>query len=151
MSSRTPASSLLENREANVALFAFLLNFPWEFWQVPFHEEIPDARHWDAVLACTQATFGDALIAVVAFWIVAAGARSRDWIMNPTARSVTGFVAVGVAITVILEWISTRLLDRWSYSELMPTIPLLGTGLVPVLQWILLPPLIVWFVRRQLS
>ncbi|WP_205527550.1 hypothetical protein [Halomonas sp. JS92-SW72] len=32
----------------------------------------------------------------------------------------------------------------------MPTLPLLGTGLAPLLQWLLLPPLIVWLARRQL-
>lgn len=29
----------------------------------------------------------------------------------------------------------------WAYSELMPTLPWLGTGLAPLLQWLLIPPL----------
>jgi hypothetical protein len=33
----------------------------------------------------------------------------------------------------------------------MPTLPVLGTGLLPLLQWIFLPPLIAWFVHRQLT
>jgi hypothetical protein len=33
----------------------------------------------------------------------------------------------------------------------MPVVPLLEVGLSPLLQWIVLPPLIVWFVRRQLT
>ncbi|WP_162899861.1 hypothetical protein [Halomonas sp. JS92-SW72] len=45
---------------------------------------------------------------------------------------------------------ATVLQDRWQYGELMPTLPLLGTGLAPLLQWLLLPPLIVWLARRQL-
>jgi len=30
-------------------------------------------------------------------------------------------------------------------------VPLLGTGLLPTLQWLLLPPVVLWFMRRQLS
>ena len=61
------------------------------------------------------------------------------------------FVAIGVAITLVLEWLATGPLGRWEYAEAMPIVPLLGVGLSPVLQWILLPPLVAWFVRRQLT
>ena len=50
---------LLATPEFNVALFAFLLNFPWEFLQVPFFAEMPTMAHWDAVLFCARATLGD--------------------------------------------------------------------------------------------
>jgi len=33
----------------------------------------------------------------------------------------------------------------------MPVVPLRDAGLTPLLQWKLLPPLIVWFVYRQLT
>ena len=33
----------------------------------------------------------------------------------------------------------------------MPVIPGIGVGLSPLLQWIILPLLLVWFVRRQLA
>lgn len=136
--------------EFNVALFALLLNFPWEFLQVPFFAEMPAMAHWDAVLFCTRATLGDVLIALVAYWVVAGVQRRRDWLRCPDARALLGFVAVGVVITIGLEWHATVLQDRWQYGELMPTLPLLGTGLAPLLQWLLLPPPIVWLARRQL-
>ncbi len=41
---------LLVTPEFNVVLFAFLLNFPWEFLQVPFFAEMPAMVHWDAIL-----------------------------------------------------------------------------------------------------
>ena len=143
--------SILDIPELNVAIFAFLLNYPWEFLQVPFFTEMATAPHWDAVRFCTRATLGDAGIALAAFWAVAAGAPSRYWIRRPTVRQVLGFVAVGVAITVAFEWFATEVWNRWSYGEAMPIVPLLGTGLLPLLQWIVLPPLIVWFVRRQIT
>jgi hypothetical protein len=134
----------------NVALFAFLLNFPWEFLQVPFFAEMPSMEHWQAVRFCTQATLGDVLIALCAYWIVAMLRRDRGWILQANASAMFAFMALGVAATLGLEWHATVLQQRWQYSALMPRLPLLGTGLTPVLQWLLLPPLIVWLARRQI-
>ena len=33
----------------------------------------------------------------------------------------------------------------------MPIVPVVGIGLTPLLQWLLIPPLAIWFVRRQLK
>jgi hypothetical protein len=140
----------LETPELNLGLFAFLLNFPWEFLQVPFYEEMPTLGHWDAVRLCAQAAFGDMLIALGAFWVVAAVRRDRAWIRAPDAAATLGFVAVGITVTVGLEWHATVLGDRWQYSDLMPTVPVLGTGLAPLLQWTVLPPLILWLARRRI-
>ena len=137
--------------ELNVAIFSFLLNFVWEMWQIPFFAAMPSDPHWLGVVACTQATFGDAAISLVAFWCVAALARSRWWIIDSSPFQIAGFMAVGVAITIIIEALATGPLERWSYTSLMPTLPILGTGIIPLLQWILLPPLTIWFVRRQLT
>ena len=75
----------------------------------------------------------------------------EDGILRPSAGQIAGFVAIGVAITLVLEWLATGPLGRWAYAEAMPVLPLLGVGLTPVLQWVLLPPLVAWFVRRQLT
>ncbi|MEW5926088.1 MAG: hypothetical protein AB1941_01245 [Gemmatimonadota bacterium] len=147
---RGPGPGITGLPEVNVAIFAFLLNFVWEFWQVPFFEGMAAAPHWDAVRLCTRATLGDAGIALVGFWAVAA-ARSRAWILRPTWGEVAGFTAVGVAITFAVEWLATEVWGRWAYAESMPTLPLLGTGILPLLQWMVLPPLVVWFVHRQLT
>lgn len=146
----SPLKRLLATPEFNVALFAFLLNFPWEFLQVPFFVTMPEMAHWDAVLFCTRATLGDVLIALIAFWAVAGLRRHRHWLLRPDLRSTLGFVSVGIVITVGLEWHATELQQRWQYAERMPTLPLLGTGLAPLLQWLLLPPLILWLARRQM-
>lgn len=136
--------------ELNVALFAFLLNFPWEFLQVPLFKEMPDMGHWEAVLFCTRATLGDVLIALSAYWVVAGFRRSWDWLRQPDALAFLLFIAVGIVITIVLEWHATVLQQRWEYADSMPTMPLLGTGLAPLMQWLLLPPLILWLARRQM-
>jgi hypothetical protein len=143
--------SVMDTPEANVALFAFLLHYPWEFLQVPFFADMTMAPHWDAVKFCTRATLGDVGITLVAFWGTAVAARSRDWIRHPRRTTTTAFVVIGMVITIVSERLATGPLGRWTYSELMPVVPVLGVGLVPVIQWLVLPLALVWLVRRQLA
>jgi len=108
-------------------------------------------EHSKGIAICTQATIGDVGIEIAAFWAAALLTRDRRWILNPSRNDLILFLAFGLAVTLVLEWLATEVLQRWSYNELMPRIPLIGTGLVPVLQWIVIPLLVVWFVRRQLT
>ena len=137
--------------EFNVLLFAFLVHYPWEFLQVPFFAGMATAAHWDAVLFCTRATGGDALIALTGYWVVAFCWGNRYWIVQPKMRHLGIFIAVGIAMTMVLEWHATEIAQRWTYADQMPILPVLGTGLLPLLQWLLLPPLIAWLVSRQIG
>lgn len=139
--------------EFNVALFAFLLNLPWELWQVPLFEHMPLAPHWEAVKICSKAAAGDAVIALVAYWAVALVVRHRGWVVVPTASRVLGFTSCGLAITVAIERLALagQWMQGWLYSPLMPVVPGLGVGLSPLIQWLVLPPLLIWMVRRQLT
>jgi hypothetical protein len=137
--------------EVSVAAFAFLLNFPWEVWHIQLYRSLETQSYREAVTNVTVASVGDAVLAVIAFWAVAAATRSRVWILHPTPKQIAGFVGVGLGITIAWEWVATEVLGWWQYAETMPTLPFLGTGVSPVLQWILLPPLVVWLVRRQLT
>jgi hypothetical protein len=141
----------METPEANVALFAFLVHYPWEFLQVPFFEGMATAPHWEAVRFCTRATAGDAGIALVAFWGAAALVGSRRWIRKPQRIATTTFIAIGIAVTIVFERLATGPLGRWDYSELMPVLPVLEVGMVPLAQWLILPWAILWLVRRQLA
>lgn len=131
-------------------LFGFLLHYPWEFLQVPFFEGMPELQHWEAVKTCTQAAGGDAVITLVAFWAVAMAKRSRQWFWRPGGVGWVTYLGAGLLITLVLEHLSTEVLDRWQYAEEMPVLPVLGTGLLPVVQWLLLPPLVLWLARGQL-
>ena len=145
------ARAIVDLPETNFFVFAVLLNFPWEFMQVPLFEGMADAKHWDAIRICTRAALGDGVIVLIAYWSTAAVWRDRRWFTAPNRTQICAFVAVGLAITFVLEHLATRS-DHpawgWRYSELMPVA--LGVGLTPILQWILLPPLILWLARRQL-
>lgn len=140
---------VLQTPEVNVVIFSFLLNLAWEMWQVPFFLGMADAPHWQGVKACTQATAGDAAIALAAFWVAAALAKNRRWIVKPRKCYLAAFIGTGLIATIVLESLATEVLGRWTYIEAMPRLPIIGTGLLPLLQWLLIPPLVLWFVRRQ--
>lgn len=140
----------LELPELNLAFFSFLLHFVWEMWQVPFFAGMPSTSHWSGVGICTQATFGDSAMAVTAFWGAAALRRSRFWFENPRAGEWAVYMAIGLGLTLAFEWLATGPLERWSYGPDMPRLPVLGTGLLPTLQWLVVPPLALKLTARQL-
>lgn len=135
--------------EAWFLFFGFLLHYPWEFLQVPFFEGVPSMPHWEAVVFCSGAAAGDAVIGLVAYWLASATARDRRWYFHPAKSSWAVYLGAGLAITIVMEWLATEVLARWTYAESMPTLPGIGTGLTPLLQWSLLPPLILWLARGQ--
>lgn len=135
--------------EANIVIFSFLLHFVWEFWQAPTYAGMIELNHWDGIKLCTSATVGDVGFALTAFWTASAVARSRYWFHTPTILSVAAYLAVGIALTVGFEYYYTNISLRWTYSELMPLVPPFGTGLSPLLQWLTIPLLVLWFARRQ--
>jgi hypothetical protein len=109
-----------------------------------------DMRHGEAVRICTLATLGDVGLMLVNFWIVAWVGGVRRWPLQPTVARVAGFTGLGLAVTILVEILATQVWHCWRYSSLMPTIPMLEVSLIPLLMWGVLPPLILWFVRRQL-
>jgi hypothetical protein len=136
--------------ELPAALFSFVLHFVWEFVQVPTYTGMVGMAHWEAIKLCMSATFGDVGFALMAFWTASIAARSREWILRPTRLSVVIFVVVGILLTVGFEYYYTNFSLRWTYSDLMPLVPPFGTGLSPLLQWLVIPPLVVWLARCHL-
>ena len=99
---------------ATLALFAFLLHFVWEMLQVPGFAGMAEADHWDATLFCLRATLGDVLILWVAYAGSGLAVGDGAWIAGCLTRPVPIFVGVGVATTMVLEWLNTALLGRWA-------------------------------------
>jgi hypothetical protein len=140
----------LNSPEWNVAIFSFVLSFIWEVQQMPFYQVPSELSCLDTIRNCTLATVGDVGISLTAFWTVAAISKSRQWVHQASRRQISIFTLVGVLITVIFEALATGPFGIWSYAESMPKLPFLGTGLLPLFMWLLIPPLTIWFVKRQL-
>ncbi len=144
----TADRSLWAIPEVSVAFLAFCLHFVWEFLQVPTYAGMAELNHWSGVKVCTSATVGDVGFALTAFWITSLASHSRRWIAEPRSWQIALFVAVGLGLTVGFEYYYTEVSLRWTYSDLMPVVPPLGTGLSPLLQWLVVPLLVLSLTRR---
>lgn len=128
-------------------VFTFLLHFAWEILQAPLFARMPMVSHWLATLVCLKATFGDVGIALASFAVGAWWERDWRWFVLPSNGALAAYVATGVLITIVFEWYSVYWAARWSYSELMPIVPLLRVGLAPLLQWFALPLAVLFLLR----
>ena len=132
-----------------LALFAFGLHFVWEILHSPLYAGLAAGTHWEGIKCCLLAAGGDVLLTLTAYGAVAATARARLWLAEPRAVLVVWFVATGLVATILIEHLSVHVWGRWSYGPAMPIV--LGVGLLPILQWIVLPPLTLWLARRHLG
>jgi hypothetical protein len=126
-----------------------LLNLIWEAAQIPFYTVWQDGTWGEIVFAVAHCTVGDVLIGV----ICASGAVLLTGLRWPrdaqTSLIFTGyFIGFGLSYTVFSEWLNVVVRKSWTYSSLMPVIPPLDTGLLPVLQWVVVPMLASWLNRR---
>ncbi len=130
------------------ALFfiAVPLNFGWEIAQGFLYMGMSGiAESW---WHCFVASLGDGVLVLLMHlmgWIVFG--RS-DWFTSPGVKPYGLMLGSGLLIGVMVEWGAVDILHRWQYTEQMPLIPGSGIGLIPVLQMIVLPPLIFAFVSR---
>jgi hypothetical protein len=133
-----------------LGLFGFLLHFVWELLQAPFYEHMSATRHWSAVLHCSRATIGDVVITWTAYGLAAGAVQDRWWLgASHRVRPIIVYLAVGLVMTVVLEWLSVYLWRRWGYAPDMPEV--LGIGLALILQWLLVPLLTLWLARQRLG
>jgi hypothetical protein len=127
---------------------AFPLHFVWEFLQAPLFVNMAALSHVEGIRVCLFATFGDMSIVLSAFWITSLSAGNRNWAASPNSRSVVIWFGVGLAITIIVEFLSTEVWGRWTYGDEMLRLPIAGTGLSPLLQWVIIPMIVLWYLFR---
>ncbi|MDG4574510.1 MAG: hypothetical protein P9C36_02910 [Defluviicoccus sp.] len=53
----------------------------------------------------------------------------------------------GLAYTIFSECLNAKIRGSWAYTEWMPTLPFIGSGLAPVLQWLVIPPAALWWAK----
>lgn len=134
--------------ELDLLVLSFMGHFTWELLQAPLFSSLADKGHIPGILICLQATLGDLGIALAAFWVASIAGRGRDWAAYSRAIPVAVYLSTGLALTIGFEFLSTEILDRWTYAPEMPRLPLLGTGISPFLQWLIIPSLVLWYLKR---
>lgn len=131
--------------------FVAAANLAWEIAQLPLYTLWDEASTGFIVYAVAHCTAGDLLIASFALLVALLLCRSRAWPEHGYRRVAVVATLLGVGYTVFSEWHNTAVLVSWTYADRMPVLPPLGTGLAPLAQWIVLPPLAFWWAASRRS
>lgn len=113
-------------------------NIGWETIQLPLYTLWESGTQSYLTFVVLHCSAGDLIIATVAF-IVAGALAGRGWPSRNYNLVAILSVVMGLMYTVFSEWLNISVRGSWAYTEMMPVIPILGTGLSPVLQWIIVP------------
>ena len=121
-------------------------NLAWEFAQLPLYTLYEDPDTGRIVRYVLHCTAGDVLIALVAYALTALSLGSWSWPLRNPLRGIVLATTLGLAYTAASEWYNVYLAAAWAYSKSMPLF--FGIGLAPLLQWLLIPPFVLFIVRR---
>lgn len=120
-------------------------HFAWEMAQAPMFTNFVGVGFWGHAWPCFRAALGDVVIALLSYAAAALVERRANWLFQERwGRPLATCLGVGLVITVCFEYFALET-DRWDYLPSMPTIG--GIALTPLLQWIVIPLLILRIVR----
>ncbi|HEV7264118.1 MAG TPA: hypothetical protein VGN83_04260 [Falsiroseomonas sp.] len=125
-----------------------IANLVWEVGQMPLYTLWREGGAGEIAQAILHCTVGDGIIGAVPLggaWLLTG---AWGWPEQGFGRVAIAATFFGVGATVVLEWLNVELWRTWSYAAAMPRLPPLGTGLAPLLQWLLLPTLCLLAARR---
>ena len=123
----------------------------WETFQLPLYTIWLNSRTQDIAFAVVHCTVGDIMIAGLSLLAALVVLGARTWPAEQFVRVIALTISIGAAYTVFSEWLNTSVRKSWTYSELMPIVPWIGTGLSPLLQWLVVPALGFAAVKRNRS
>ena len=100
--------------------------------------------YWNFVLIHWQVSLKDALMVVLAYLAIGFLLRKWQWPL----RWNFGWLILWISLPAwqaVVEYYSVYILHRWAYAEFMPLI--LGFGLLPILQMLILPSAAIFLSR----
>lgn len=114
-------------------------NLAWEIAQIPLYTIWTEGTVQQIAFAVLHCTAGDLLIASASLLGALLLVGLPRWPAERYWLTATLAVAAGIAYTVFSEWLNTEVRGSWTYSEVMPRIPWIGTGVAPFAQWLVIP------------
>lgn len=124
---------------------AFVLNLIWETAHVRLYTLWATADAKTVAWSLFHCSLGDVVIALVMFALAGILLGQADW---PRSRPWAGIAIVvtgAMAYTAWSEWYNVYSAGNWAYTGSMPMI--FGIGVSPLLQWAILPPVMVGIYR----
>ncbi len=127
--------------------FSFLIFGMWEWMQTPFFTDITDEINlivWYRV----HCTIGDIMILGISIILWSLFKKDNEWFFSPRKKDYLVITLLGVSYTSYSEVLNVVVRQSWGYSELMPVIPGTHIGIVPIIQWLILPSVILYVCAR---
>lgn len=135
---------------ARYLALATVLNLGWEILQLPLYTIWTAGSPTQQAWAVAHCTVGDALIATSCLGIAILITGQRAWPHSQYWSVAAAATVVGLVYTVFSEWLNVDLRGAWGYAATMPRAPLLGTGVSPLAQWLVVPSLSFVLTRPRL-
>lgn len=144
-SRRVPNKLAYRKYIALVAGLAFLLNFLWEVSQGFLY--VGYQYDWKHIAFCALASVADVVMVLILFYGFVLVYGEIGWTQNLTPIRVALLTLAGGAGAIVAEKIHTAR-GSWSYTDAMPMLLWVNVGLIPVLQFTVLP-LLVFLISRS--
>lgn len=133
--------------EVRLLVLGLPLQVLWETAQLPLYT-VWYQKGWGYILySVVHCTLGDLLILVISYELVALLNRNRQWVDRTILWNGLAFTALGAGYTIYSEVINVYIEKTWAYTDVMPIVPIIGIGLAPLLQWLIIPPILLWLTR----
>ncbi|MBR0654593.1 hypothetical protein [Plastoroseomonas arctica] len=138
-------------KKTSLAYLSLLVppNLAWEAGQLPLYTVWLTGTHGDQAYAALHCTVGDAMIALSSLGLAILALRRGDWPSHGFPAVLLATTAIGVAYTLFSEWLNVEWRGAWTYAVAMPRLPLTGSGVTPMLQWLVLPPIRLFAAQRM--
>jgi len=142
-----PQRKWLAIPELQLLMFSLPLQLLWEVAQFPLYN-VWQEGDWSYILyGLAHCTLGDLLILLVIYWFVSLLNHSRYWYRSNILANGFLFTLLGLGYTIYSEIMNVSIKGNWDYTELMPIVPVIEIGGMPFLQWVLVPPIVLWLMR----
>lgn len=127
-------------------VLAAVLNSLWELAQLPLYGLWNDPDRSRIAAYLIHCILGDVLIATVLFFLTSMILRSFNWPADYPWRGGALVITLALVYTAFSEWYNVYEVKSWSYAPQMPLIG--GIGVTPLLQWFVVPALMIIAIRR---
>lgn len=146
-------STFRQSRGSLLSIFAWLfvisvvVNYFWEVGQGFLFEGMSS---WESIWwHCFVASLGDGIILWIIYAVGWAIFKRADWFVDPGKGGYGAMLLSGLILAAVIEWGAVHVLQRWSYTNAMPLIPGLDIGITPIMQMLVLPPIIFYIVALR--
>lgn len=129
-----------------IAVVAFIFQLAWEYIQCGIFYIMDDLDGHTRLMI--NATIGDMNMSIILYWILAYSNKNINWIIEKWHRhDYVITILYGLFLSFYFE-INALYTNRWGYNpETMPLFPNTPVALIPVIQLVVLFP-VIFFVSK---